>query len=88
MPVLLLLQSSSEPERKKWHDYLLHQKEGNFHEIGKTLLEQGALELAITEARHLIEEAEEKLDQLEQNTYVEGLRSIANYILGILQTMA
>ena len=87
LPVLLLLESCSEPERKKWHDYLLHKKEKDFHELGATLLEQGALKNAVAEAQRLIEDANKKLDLLEQNSYVEGLRGIATYILGILQTI-
>lgn len=87
LPILLLLQSCSESEQKKWHDYLLHKKGKDFHQLGRTLIEQGALKKAIDEARHLVEDAVKKLDVLEQGPYVEGLRGVASYILGILQTM-
>jgi len=88
LPILLLLQSCSEPERKKWCDYLLHEKEKDLQQLEITLLEQGALKRAVTEAQRLIEEAVKQLTVLELNSYVEGLRGIANYILGILNTMA
>ncbi len=88
LPILLFLQSCSESERKKWHDYLLHQKEKNFHEFITILLEQGMVKKAVAEARQLVEEAVKKLDVLQQNPYVDGLRGVGSYILGILQTMA
>ncbi len=88
LPVLLFLKSCSEPERKKWHDYLLHNKEKNFDELATMLLEQGALGQAIAEARKLVEEALAQLAILEQNPHVKGLHDIANYILGILQTLS
>ncbi|MBM3857199.1 MAG: polyprenyl synthetase family protein [Verrucomicrobia bacterium] len=87
LPILFLLQSCSEAERNKWHDYLLHKKEKDLHELGVTLLEQGALNKAVAEAQRLIEEANEKLDLVGKNSYSEGLRGIASYILSILRTM-
>lgn len=87
LPILLLLKSCSESERKKWHDYLLDKKNKNLHELGVKLLEEGALDQAVAEARHLVKEAAQQLDGLEQNPYLEGLRGVASYILGILNSI-
>lgn len=87
LPVLLLLQSCSESERQKWHDALLHQKGKALDELGRRLLEQGALERAVAEACRLVEEGVKQLEVLGSNAYVEGLRGVAAYVLSILQTL-
>lgn len=87
LPILLLLQSCSEEEREKWHHYFLQQEEKDLEKLGTALLEQGILKRSIAEAQHLIEDAIEKLMPLTSNDYVTGLRSVANYILEILNTL-
>lgn len=87
LPILLLLQSSSESERIEWQDYLLHKKEQNLEALGEALLEKGALKKAVEEACRLIKEGMKELEVLEQTSYLEGLRGVANYILGVLETM-
>lgn len=87
LPILLMLQSCSQKERGRWHDYLLDKKERDLQQLREALLEKKALQQAVVEARQLITEALQHLEIVPSGPYVDGLQGVASYLLGILRTI-
>lgn len=87
LPVLMLLQSVSGKEQDALRQLLLSQHGMNRGELVTMLLERGTFDIAIAETRRLIDQAETELAHLSENDYVSGLRGVAVYLRGLLETL-
>lgn len=87
LPILMLLQSASNEERKAFQELLLsHEKNDNDTLVAMTL-DRGAFLSSVEEARLLLDQAEEGLKKVDESEYVSGLRGVLLYLRGVLSTL-
>ncbi|OHE79083.1 MAG: farnesyltranstransferase [Verrucomicrobia bacterium RIFCSPHIGHO2_12_FULL_41_10] len=88
LPILMLLQTSPKKEKEELHQLLLNKQGIDAVSLISRTMAQGAFTSSVKEAERLIEEAEYELSSLSENSYVTGLRGLATYLRGMLQTVS
>jgi octaprenyl-diphosphate synthase len=88
LPILHLLQTSTEPERTRLNGLIL---EGNEDEV-RTLVDQalarGAVRYAVTTGRRMLTEAQESIEALHPSPYKESLDSLCVTLDAMIAPMA
>ena len=87
LPVLLLLQNASPKDREVLQSKFLAEEPMPAAELASLLTERGALPTAVRAARSLVDEAEAELDRVQQNRHAAALRSMTEYLRGVLNTL-
>lgn len=87
LPVLLLLQNSPPKERDKLHALLLSEEGVAPAKLVELVTKRGALASTVTAALSLVDEAERELDFIQANRYAAALRSITDYLRGVLTSL-
>ncbi|MFY8269473.1 MAG: polyprenyl synthetase family protein [Terrimicrobiaceae bacterium] len=85
LPVLLMLQSGKDVN--ELHNMLLNEEPSTPSALAAILNEAGAIETAKTIAHRLINEALSQLDEIQDNRYARGLRSIPAHLRHLLETL-
>jgi octaprenyl-diphosphate synthase len=76
LPVLHLLQTSSEPERTRLSGLILQGNEEEVRGLVAQALERGAVRYAVTTGRRMLAEARDSLASLEATPYKDSLESL------------
>ena len=87
LPVLLLLQNSSPKEREELQARLLAPQGINPASLAGLVTSRGALPSAVLAARSLVDEAEEELEKVQNNRHAAALRSMTEYLRGVLDSL-
>ena len=87
LPVLLLLQNSTSKERDELHSLLLSEKGIEPNQLLELVTTRGALADTITAAHSLVNEAEAELDLVQDNRHAAALRSMTDYLRGVLSSL-
>jgi octaprenyl-diphosphate synthase len=76
LPVLHLLQTSTEPERTRLSGLILQGNEEEVRGLVAQALERGAVRYAVTTGRRMLTEAQDSLSSLEATPYKDSLESL------------
>ena len=87
LPVLLLLQNSVPKQRDELYALLLSEKGISASQLAEIVTTRGALAATITAARSLVDEAESELDHVQDNRHAAALRSMTEYLRGVLDSL-
>ena len=87
LPVLLLLQNSTPRQRDELHSLLLSEEGMSASRLAEIVSTRGALMATITAARSLVDEAEAELDHVQDNRHAAALRSMTEYLRGVLDSL-
>ena len=87
LPVLLLLQNSSPKEREELQARLLAPQGIKPASLAGLVTSRGALPSAVLAARSLVDEAEEELEKVQNNRHAAALRSMTEYLRGVLDSL-
>jgi octaprenyl-diphosphate synthase len=87
LPVLLLLQHSTPKQRDELQALLLSEEGISAGHLSELVSSRGALKAAISAARSLVDEAESELDHVQQNRHAAALRSMTEYLRGVLDSL-
>ena len=87
LPVLLLLQNSVPKQRDELYALLLSEKGISASQLAEIVTTRGALAATITAARSLVDEAESELDHVQDNRHAASLRSMTEYLRGVLDSL-
>ena len=87
LPVLLLLQNSTPKQRDELHALLLSEEGISASRLAELVSTRGALAATIKAARSLVDEAESELDHVQENRHAAALRSMTEYLRGVLDSL-
>lgn len=88
LPLLHLLQISSEEQRQQLSATILHGDDDAIEALRVSALRQGALEFSVTTACKILREASDQLNLLESNKYSDGLRGVCGSVEELLKQFA
>lgn len=87
LPVLLLLQNATPKQRDELHALLLSEKGIPPAQLLELVTTRGALTSTISAARSLVDEAESELVHVQHNRHAAALRSMTDYLRGVLDSL-
>ena len=87
LPVLLLLQGSSDGEREELRSGLLSEEGIAPARLLELMASRGSLRAAVQAARTLVDEAEAELEKVQQNRHAAALGSMTEYLRGVLLSL-
>ena len=87
LPVLLQLQNSTPKQRDELHALLLSEEGISASRLAELVSTRGALAATIKAARSLVDEAESELDHVQENRHAAALRSMTEYLRGVLDSL-
>ncbi len=87
LPVLLLLQNSTPKQRDELHALLLSEEGIAPARLLELVTTRGALASTIMAAQSLVNEAEAELDLVQKNRHAAALRSMTDYLRGVLTSL-
>lgn len=87
LPVLLLLQNATPRQRDELHALLLSEEGIEPAQLLELVTTRGALTSTVAAARSLVNEAEAELVHVQDNRYAAALRSMTDYLRGVLDSL-
>ncbi len=88
LPLLHLLQTTSEDNRERWSAAILRGEEADIDFLVDTARREGAIRSSVATACKILREANEQLDLLESNKYSDGLRGVCASVEELLKQFA
>jgi octaprenyl-diphosphate synthase len=88
LPVLLLLQNATPKQRDEIQALLLSEEGIPPSQLVELVTQGGALASTVLAAQSLVNEAEVELDLVQDNRHARALRSITEYLRGVLQSLS
>jgi octaprenyl-diphosphate synthase len=88
LPVLHLLQTSTEPERTRLNGLILQGNEDEVRTLVDQALDRGAVRYAVTTGRRMLTEAQDSLESLQPSPYKESLDSLCITLDAMIAPMA
>ncbi len=88
LPVLHLLQTSTEPERTRLNGLILQGNEEEIRLLVDRALQSGALRYAVTTGRRMLTEAQDSLESLQPSPYKESLDGLCVTLDAMIAPMA
>jgi octaprenyl-diphosphate synthase len=80
LPVLIMLQSSSDGQKERLRELILHENAEGHEELAALLVKSGSMAAAIAASRKLITEALDALTVVPKNRYVAGLQAVGRHL--------
>lgn len=87
LPILLLMQSKN-LDLGGLRELLLQEEQIDEEKLSEMIDRAGALKGAVQVALRMLDEAKEALEVVPANRYVNGLRAIADHVIGLISRMA
>ena len=88
LPVLYLLQTSSEEQNEQFSAAILRGEEADIEALTNSALREGAVRSSVATACKILREANEQLDVVESNKYSDGLRGVCVSVEQLLKQFA